>query len=363
MRQRILLLVAGLAVGLLNCEILTRIFVPDPRFRHENRIDMWQLDPLAGYRNKAHLHAYACGFVREETNALGFRGPEVRVEKPPGTFRIVGLGDSVTWGAGLDEEFTYLRVLERELEAKVPHPPGLRFEAVNTAVVGYSTHQELVTLERDGLPMCPDLVTVGYVGNDAFPTEDPFHNVNAVHKPPNPDVRKFEYEMPRLYPLHILNLARSMVKRAWAQHERAGAPPPALPEEWPKGGFEERTWPIMQEHFREFKRLAAENHFHLLVLLFPGYLQVKWAEHTPFPQSRVAAFLAAEQIDYIEMWEVFHRAGGELFVDWVHPNAAGHRLAAEEILRYAREKGWLNGVESGVTRACAAAPGTASAGQ
>ena len=31
-------------------------------------------------------------------NALGFRGPEIALRKPPGTCRIVCLGDSTTFG-------------------------------------------------------------------------------------------------------------------------------------------------------------------------------------------------------------------------------------------------------------------------
>ena len=45
-------------------------------------------------------------------NSLGWRGPDVSRPKPPGTFRILGLGDSFTYGAGVDAAETYLARLE-----------------------------------------------------------------------------------------------------------------------------------------------------------------------------------------------------------------------------------------------------------
>lgn len=49
-------------------------------------------------------------------NAHGTRGPEFQIEKPPGTFRILSLGDSRTFGWGVADEDTYSRRLEQLLE-------------------------------------------------------------------------------------------------------------------------------------------------------------------------------------------------------------------------------------------------------
>ena len=40
---------------------------------------------------------------RFTTNAEGYRGPLVAEQKPEGSFRVLALGDSYTWGDGVDE--------------------------------------------------------------------------------------------------------------------------------------------------------------------------------------------------------------------------------------------------------------------
>lgn len=103
------------------------------------------------------------------TNSLGFRGPEIAREKPPGTFRIVVLGDSVSYGTGVDEEVTFLRRWETSLEQR---HPGRAFEVVNTGHPMYDTVQELALLRDEALALQPDLVLLVYVVNDVEPTRD-----------------------------------------------------------------------------------------------------------------------------------------------------------------------------------------------
>lgn len=96
-------------------------------------------------------------------NAHGLRGPEVTLEKPPGTFRIAGIGDSVMFGWGVGEGDPYLQVLERQLAERYP---GRRFECLNFAVPGYNAAIEAAVLQRRALAFEPDLVVVHFVHND-----------------------------------------------------------------------------------------------------------------------------------------------------------------------------------------------------
>ena len=48
-------------------------------------------------------------------NRYGQRGKDYPLEKEPGEFRIIGLGDSLTFGPGVRDEDTYLAQLEAML--------------------------------------------------------------------------------------------------------------------------------------------------------------------------------------------------------------------------------------------------------
>ena len=54
-------------------------------------------------------------------NSYGFRERQFAVPKPPGVFRVMVLGDSFTWGAGLAVEQRYTNVLERMLRDRYPY--------------------------------------------------------------------------------------------------------------------------------------------------------------------------------------------------------------------------------------------------
>lgn len=89
-------------------------------------------------------------------NSHGTRGPEFPVEKPPGTIRILSLGDSRTFGWGLSEEETYSSRLERLLQGHVGHQA--RIEVINAGVNAWSYPQMLVYFRERGLAFSPDLV-------------------------------------------------------------------------------------------------------------------------------------------------------------------------------------------------------------
>jgi hypothetical protein len=97
-------------------------------------------------------------------NSLGFRdNREYRLEKAPGTFRILVLGDSVTFGHGASFETTYPYLLEMRLQS---WRPDVQWEVWNLGVPGYNTAQELAQLLELGERFAPDLVVVGFYLND-----------------------------------------------------------------------------------------------------------------------------------------------------------------------------------------------------
>lgn len=355
------LILKTLFLGVLGCvsavalgEVLTRWFVPDPAFRTDGELDLLREDSIVGYRNNPNLRGYVFGFIRLDTNSLGFRGPEISIQKAPGTYRILGLGDSVMWGVGVQEADTYLRDLEGSLQRSYGQKSGVRYEAINTGVIGYSTYQELLSLERDGLPLCPDLVILGFVHNDSYPTMDPFNNVSTIQQPVNPKAVHAARLPAAESPLRLFTFLRAAVKR-----RRAAQAYGSNPDwywglgSWHADSFAMQSWPVLQGHLRKLKSLAGENDFHLLVLLFPTDPQVTFGRGPAAYQNEVGPFLAAEKIPYIDLYGDLLVAGSTpQFVDSLHLSVAGHRTTTDSILRYLQENHWQDGVNPKTTRTC-----------
>ena len=135
----------------------------------------WSWDPSRGrpglfVADAARIEKLSAGYdgwfagVPVRTNALGFRDDrEYDLAKRSNTFRIIVLGDSVTFGHGSVYEHTYPLLLEQRLKA---WRPSVDWQVWNLGVPGYNTSQELAYLLEAGPVFHPDLVVVGFYGND-----------------------------------------------------------------------------------------------------------------------------------------------------------------------------------------------------
>lgn len=101
-------------------------------------------------------------------NSYGLRDTEHAQEKAPGVFRIVGLGDSFTYGAGAAFEDTYLVRLETMLNASAH--PRRTVEIIKAGVPRFFPEPARQMLEQYGLAFRPDLVLVEFHPNDVIDT-------------------------------------------------------------------------------------------------------------------------------------------------------------------------------------------------
>ena len=102
--------------------------------------------------------------VMVTTNSFGMRSPQIAVEKPPGTYRVALLGDSYTFGWGVEQDKPFSRVMENELNQAVG--TGKKFEVLNFGVPGYATFQEVAQFFEKGQQFKPDAVIVYVISND-----------------------------------------------------------------------------------------------------------------------------------------------------------------------------------------------------
>ncbi len=121
-------------------------------------------DAGCGYRLQPSPQAIREAYPDDHINVWGFRDREHAVEKPSGTFRLLGIGDSFVYGTvPLNDNF--LRVCEDRLSRRLPQ--DRRAEMVLMGIGGYTPENELGLLESQGLGLDPDVVVLNFfVGND-----------------------------------------------------------------------------------------------------------------------------------------------------------------------------------------------------
>jgi hypothetical protein len=150
------LLAASMVCGLGLLELGLRAFVTVPAAGSSAR---FALDPDLIYRlqpENAVTWSSAEFTETSHTNALGMRGTAEVGLKRPGELRVLAVGDSFTYGHGVEDDQTYPAVLERLLRER-----GRDARVLNAGVPGYSTDQEYTYVVRDGLALAPDLLLLG----------------------------------------------------------------------------------------------------------------------------------------------------------------------------------------------------------
>jgi hypothetical protein len=124
-----------------------------------------------------------------EINPAGFRDVEYPMQKPQGIRRIMVIGDSFTFGMGVNLKDTYPKKLEDLLNGS-----GIAAQVINCGVIGYDMWQYCEMLETKVPPYQPDLIILGlfeddlkssvppYKENEAYQGENPFQvkGVSAV---------------------------------------------------------------------------------------------------------------------------------------------------------------------------------------
>ena len=162
-----LTLTLGIGLGLCGSEIGLRAFDLAPALPNEystfvpDTVLPWKLKPnivREGVSGTGEFHFHY------KHNSLGFRDRDHEIEKPPGVFRIVGIGDSFTYGGGASQDATFLARIEATLSN------GGEVEVINLGMPRYWPEPEALMLEHYGLRYQPDLVIVGVLPNDFVDT-------------------------------------------------------------------------------------------------------------------------------------------------------------------------------------------------
>ena len=128
---------------------------------------LWRNEPLATKTQPINPEIY--GKPSDWTianNERGFRGPPLAFPaERRDVFRVLCIGDSITFGFNVDQPYPFARILEERLRRALP---GRAIEVINAAVPGWTWIQGLRFLELEGFALDPDVVVIGHGTNDRF---------------------------------------------------------------------------------------------------------------------------------------------------------------------------------------------------
>lgn len=297
------LLVFGvLAEVALRLYLTQRIFYDVEMSRYAQLLKVKSPNPRIGHVHRPGASAHLMG-VDVEINSMGFRDDEPGGDADAVT-RIVFLGDSLTFGWGVEESDTFAARLEESLGAERPT------EILNFGTGNYNTTQEVELFLERGLDLRPDRVVVFYFINDAEPV---------------PARSRWAF-------LARLRLVTFYWSR-WKQLAARSSSGQTFREYYADlYGPDRAGWLEAQSAFRRLAEACRTAGIDLRVVLLPELHEL---DEYPFASEYrlVADFLRGEGIPVLDVTPAFADVtdAPSLWVayDDAHPNAEAHRRIAE----------------------------------
>ncbi len=264
----------------------------------------------------------------------GMRAPSKR----PGVRRIIALGDSVTFGLGVEQRAAWPQVLERELGET---------EVFNFAMAGWDAEQ-CVTLAQSTLAAWePDLIVWGSSPNDVLPTYLMWGANDAHPVFVGTSVPDGVSPIPEV--LTLLLVRYSSLMRQWL----AGRMATKQQEGLTLGS----DLPWYREQVSSLKQWSADTGIPVLIMAIPAHTQAdpeacpKWVnEHDCNAQAEryrvLTEELARSGLPWVDGQRAYAASGRPHFMvgpgeiagpgawenDAEHPTAAGHRALVSGLI-------------------------------
>ena len=310
--------------------------------------EWYQLDTRLGWSPKRHKHGWAFSEgsrIAIYFSSAGLRDKERTLDKPPGVYRIVVLGDDYTEALQVPIQRTWWWQLAPAVQLC---KPASKVEVLNFAVSGYGTAQELVMLETTAMRYQPDLVLLQFASRDdvmdnsfALSREKlrPFYHLDARGLARIDDsfiwTPAFDRRMQTRYQLgealadhsRVFQLARQLVERAFtgaAAHAVSNSSSALRP---PADALGENAWRITEALIGKMADYSRRNGAQFALAVAPHPLQA--AQGTGYPDQRLQSLGRREHFPVITL---AHALRGERFQlrsgEW---SVEGHRAASARI--------------------------------
>lgn len=286
---------------------------------------------------------YAGGYILSfQTNSFGLRDYEYPVKKQNKTFRIVVLGDSVTFGNGLNLNDTVSKRLEKLLNANQKLKSAVKanqFEVINFGISGYNVVQETELLKTKAINFSPDLVIFNYVLNDVdYP--HPLERVAGEGKNKYvienagscaitflkiPVTCSFKASIKKI---RLFALTNQVITKLFRKENQD-----LISDLVRNHDLNSATFKQLKESYKQVRELSSARNFKVIITIFPYLIdfknyKIKSAHDNVRNEAEKNKFFV---VDLLDAYKNYFFEDLKLLPDDVaHPNSKGHEIAANE---------------------------------
>ena len=279
--------------------------------RYSNLAKQTSTNPLIGHMHRENVSEILMG-VGVETNADGLRDRDYPVERNS-SYRMIFVGDSLTFGWGASREDTFEYLLEERLNENAD------VEVLNFGIGNYNTVQQVSLFKEKGLKYRPDQVTMFFFINDAEPI-----------RPRS----SWEFLSGSQLVTFVWSRLRGLLSDSSSYDGNY------LDYYTDLYADDSAGWTAAQAAMLEMQALADENGFRFQVVMLPELHELV---DYPFADvyAKVRRFLESSGIKVLDVTPAFSNEGDpvQLWValDDAHPNARAHRIIADASYDYIAE--------------------------
>lgn len=268
------------------------------------------------------------------TNSLGLRGPDL-APRDKGRKRVLFLGDSITFGEGVNEEETFVQQTERLY-------PGL-FETVNGAFSGYGTKDELSLLRDIGAATQADTAVLVLYLNDAISSPKYVRKELPFWLAWSQSARLISDCISSLVAIYLQPLQTDISQETvntWFREAQARTQHPLVIGSLSDWGiaWSDGVWSYIYQLIKQFKEQASQLHMKPLIVMTPVRAQVEGILNDTYPQERLkelAADLNLPTLDLLPSLQREHiESKHDLFYDQCHYTPLGHEVVAKELAEF-----------------------------
>jgi hypothetical protein len=269
-------------------------------------------------------------------NSFGFRDVEHSLTKDQGVFRILGIGDSFTYGAGATYEGTYLSQLETMLNNRQGKHP--KCEIIKAGISRYFPEAERMLLEHYGVAYSPDLILVGFVPNDIV---DTYMGIDSVKVDKSGFLKTVEAEklgsMGLFFYIHS-HFCRFLLRK-YLDYKLNQTYQLRWHDIYKENGFHEKDWQKVEYEYTRMISIARHHNADIVFIHIPQ--KGPWTEEHFYPPKRLSQWCTKNGIGFVDTLPAIIEYSKEFPLYYEkdgHCRPEGYAVIAEKLYQYLIEE-------------------------